>query len=216
MCSFGLTAGTCLEDTCIAAVLRDCVLGEGRNLDIWCYGCSETGSSDASPLRTSWWRTHAVARGPNAQLFDPVAEHHGQRFATASVHSHSISPLGGTCMVRLMVFRPLPLTHPMFRSVSAWQERQPTVTSNTQPPLLYDFYGFPEESYKIQYDAPGAPQLAQRIAGLLKSAGLSCDFDSKRGWDHGVFVPLKLLYPAADIPIVEMSMLKSLSAEVNA
>ena len=104
----------------------------------------------------------------------------------------------------------------MFRSVSAWQERQPTVTSNTQPPLLYDFYGFPEESYKIQYDAPGAPQLAQRIAGLLKSAGLSCDFDSKQGWDHGVFVPLKLLYPAADIPIVEMSMLKSLSAEVNA
>jgi len=103
----------------------------------------------------------------------------------------------------------------MFRSVSAWQERQPTVTSNTQPPLLYDFYGFPEESYKIKYDAPGAPQLAQRIAGLLKSAGLSCDFDSKRGWDHGVFVPLKLLYPAADIPIVEMSMLKSLSAEVN-
>ena len=114
-----------------------------------------------------------------------------------------------------MVFRPLPLTHLIFRSVSAWQERQPTVTSDVQHPLLYDYYGFPEESYKIKYDAPGSPQLAQRIADLLKAAGLSCDFDAKRGWDHGVFVPLKLLYPAADIPIVEMSMLKSLSAEVT-
>ncbi len=116
-----------------------------------------------------------------------------------------------------MVFRPLPLTHLISRSVSAraWQERQPTVTSDAQPPLLYDYYGFPEESYKIKYDAPGSPQLAQRIADLLKAAGLSCNFDSKRGWDHGVFVPLKLLYPDADIPIVEMSMLKSLSAEVN-
>lgn len=99
-------------------------------------------------------------------------------------------------------------------TVSAhWEERQPTVTSDVQHPLLYDYYGFPEESYKIKYDAPGSPQLAQRIADLLKAAGLSCDFDAKRGWDHGVFVPLKLLYPAADIPIVEMSMLKSLSAE---
>ncbi|KAA6425496.1 MAG: aromatic ring-opening dioxygenase catalytic subunit [Trebouxia sp. A1-2] len=112
-----------------------------------------------------------------------------------------------------MVCRPLPLTHLISRSVSAWQERQPTVTSDVQPPLIYDYYGFPEESYKIKYDAPGSPQLAQRIFDLLKAAGLSCVFDSKRGWDHGVFVPLKLLYPAADIPIVEMSMLKSLSAE---
>lgn len=51
---------------------------------------------------------------------------------------------------------------------------------------------------------------------MLKAAGLSCKFDSKRGWDHGVFVALKLLYPAADIPVVEMSLLDSLSAEVNA
>jgi len=140
---FGLTAGTCLEDTCIAAVLRDCVLGEGRNLDIWCYGCSETGSSDASPLHTSWWRTHAVARGPNTQLFDPVAEHHGQRLTKASVNSNSISSLGGTCIVRLMVFRPLPLTHLMFRSVSAWQERQPTVTSDAATSSTLRLLRFP-------------------------------------------------------------------------
>ena len=197
---------------CNSARLR---VDERRNLNIGCYGCSQICSSDASPLRTSWWRTHAVARRPYAQLFDPVAEHHGQTFTKASVNTHSISPLGGTCIVRLMVCRPLPLTHLISRSVSAWQERQPTVTSDVQPPLIYDYYGFPEESYKIKYDAPGSPQLAQRIFDLLKAAGLSCVFDSKRGWDHGVFVPLKLLYPAADIPIVEMSMLKSLSAEVT-
>ena len=99
---------------------------------------------------------------------------------------------------------------------SAIQERQPTVTSNMHPPLLYDYHGFPTESYSIKYDAPGSPELAQRTADVLKAAGLSCKSDSKRGWDHGVFVALKLLYPAADIPVVEMSLLDSLSAEVNA
>ena len=94
------------------------------------------------------------------------------------------------------------------------QEQHPTVTSHEHPALVYDYYGFPEESYSIKYDAPGSLQLAERIADQLKSAGLSCNLDSERGWDHGVFVPLKLLYPAADITVIEMSMLKSLSAEV--
>ena len=80
---------------------------------------------------------------------------------------------------------------------------------------MYDYHGFPEESYSIRYDAPGSPQLAQRIQGLLQSAGLSCALEPERGWDHGVFVPLKLLYPAADIPVVALSMLSSLSAEVQ-
>lgn len=96
------------------------------------------------------------------------------------------------------------------------QEHQPTVTSAERPALIYDYSGFPEESYSIRYDAPGSPQLAQRIQELLHSAGLSCALDSERGWDHGVFVPLKLLYPAANVPLVELSLLKSLSAEVLA
>ncbi|KAL3158873.1 hypothetical protein ABBQ32_011589 [Trebouxia sp. C0010 RCD-2024] len=94
-----------------------------------------------------------------------------------------------------------------------WEEEQPTVTSAERPSLIYDYYGFPEEAYNTRYAAPGSPQLAQRIQQLLHSAGLLCDLDSLRGWDHGVFVPLKLLYPAADIALVELSMLKSLSAE---
>lgn len=99
-------------------------------------------------------------------------------------------------------------------TVSAhWEEHQATVTSNAHPSLFYDYYGFPEEAYSLQYNAPGSPQLAVRIQDLLQAAGLSCAADPQRGWDHGVFVPLKLLYPAADIAVVEMSMLKSLSAE---
>lgn len=99
-------------------------------------------------------------------------------------------------------------------TVSAhWEEKVATVTSGSQPSLLYDYYGFPEEAYKIKYDARGSLKVAQRVANLLQSAGLSCNLDSKRGWDHGVFVPLKLLYPAADIPVIVLSMLNSLSAE---
>ena len=95
------------------------------------------------------------------------------------------------------------------------QEKQPTVTSSAHPSLIYDYYGFPSEAYSIKYDAPGSPQLAGRVQDLLHSAGLSCTLDSKRGWDHGVFVPLKLLYPDADIAVVALSMLQSLSAEVT-
>ena len=91
----------------------------------------------------------------------------------------------------------------------------PTVTSGTRHPLLYDYYGFPREAYSIKYEAPGSPAVAQRIASLLESAGMRCALESHRGWDHGVFVPLKLLYPTADIPVVEMSMLTSLSAEAS-
>ena len=94
------------------------------------------------------------------------------------------------------------------------QEKQPTVTSDERPPLIFDYHGFPEESYSIRYDAPGSPQLAHRIQDLLHSSGLPCTLKPERGWDHGVFVPLKLLYPAADIPVVALSMLSSLSAEV--
>ena len=91
----------------------------------------------------------------------------------------------------------------------------PTITAGPRHPLLYDYYGFPREAYSIKYEAPGSPEVANKIAGLLESAGMRCKLDSQRGWDHGVFVPLKLLYPAAHIPVVEMSMLTSLSAEAS-
>ena len=91
-----------------------------------------------------------------------------------------------------------------------WEAPVATVTSGAQPPLIYDYSGFPPESYEIQYPAPGAPELATRISQALSRAGLDAVLDPKRGFDHGLFVPLKLLYPEADIPCIQLSLLKSL------
>jgi aromatic ring-opening dioxygenase catalytic subunit (LigB family) len=87
-----------------------------------------------------------------------------------------------------------------------WEEADFTVTSNPQPPLLFDYYGFPAHTYELKYPAPGAPELALRIQSLLKSAGLPANLDAARGFDHGVFIPFLLAYPEADIPIVQLSL----------
>jgi aromatic ring-opening dioxygenase catalytic subunit (LigB family) len=91
-----------------------------------------------------------------------------------------------------------------------WEERLPTITSGAAPPLIYDYYGFPEESYAIRYPCPGAPTLANQIHKLLAEAGIPTAFDEQRGFDHGVFVPLKIMYPEADIPCVQVSLVGSL------
>jgi aromatic ring-opening dioxygenase catalytic subunit (LigB family) len=87
-----------------------------------------------------------------------------------------------------------------------WEARDFTIMSSAQPPMLYDYYGFPEETYHVQYPAHGAPKLAQRIAHLLVEAGIAVQFDAERGFDHGTFAPLAVIYPAADIPVVQMSL----------
>jgi aromatic ring-opening dioxygenase catalytic subunit (LigB family) len=87
-----------------------------------------------------------------------------------------------------------------------WEEDEFTVASNGNPPLIYDYYGFPEHTYKLQYPAPGSPGLAQRIRELLERAGIPSRSDPERGFDHGVFVPFKLIYPSADVPIVQLSL----------
>lgn len=93
-----------------------------------------------------------------------------------------------------------------------WEERQATVTAAANPQLIYDYSGFPEESYAIQYPASGDPLLAKKIASLLKTNGLPAVLDAQRGFDHGLFIPLKIMYPAADIPCVQVSLLKNLDA----
>lgn len=86
-----------------------------------------------------------------------------------------------------------------------WETDTPYVTGSAQPELIYDYYGFPEESYQIKYPAPGEPTLAAQLVAHLRQAGQSAQL-SPRGFDHGVFVPLKLLYPAADIPCLQLSL----------
>jgi aromatic ring-opening dioxygenase catalytic subunit (LigB family) len=93
-----------------------------------------------------------------------------------------------------------------------WEEPVFTVTGTPEPSLIYDYYGFPEHTYRLRYDVPGAPELAEEVVALLNAAGIAAKIDPARGHDHGVFIPFKLIYPDADIPIVEMSLKAGLDA----
>lgn len=91
-----------------------------------------------------------------------------------------------------------------------WEEPVPTVSTAKQPPMLYDYYGFPPASYTIQWPAPGDPALAARVQRLLADAGLKSAADGRRGFDHGCFVPLKLAFPDAAVPCVQLSLVRGL------
>jgi aromatic ring-opening dioxygenase catalytic subunit (LigB family) len=91
-----------------------------------------------------------------------------------------------------------------------WEESVPTVTTAAHPPLLFDYYGFPPESYELTWPAPGDPALAARVQELLGAAGFRTAADPKRGFDHGTFVPLKLAYPDAEVPTVQLSLKRGL------
>jgi len=90
-----------------------------------------------------------------------------------------------------------------------WSERRPTISNGKKHKLYYDYGGFPPESYKLKYDAPGSPEVAKEVYSLLEGAGFSPEMDEERGWDHGVFIPMLLINPKADIPIVQLSVLSS-------
>lgn len=87
-----------------------------------------------------------------------------------------------------------------------WEERVPTLMTSARPPMLYDYYGFPAESYRVQWPAPGAPELGARVRELLGAGGFDSATDDQRGFDHGTFVPLKLTYPDADVPTIQLSL----------
>ncbi|MCF6437228.1 class III extradiol ring-cleavage dioxygenase [Pseudoalteromonas sp. MMG022] len=88
----------------------------------------------------------------------------------------------------------------------------PTLTSGAKPNLIYDYHGFPKAAYDIQYPCKGAPQLAQAVQQCLQSSGINVQKDPQRGFDHGMFVPLKLMFPDADVPCVQLSLDSSLDA----
>jgi 4,5-DOPA dioxygenase extradiol len=87
-----------------------------------------------------------------------------------------------------------------------WETESPMVSAVARNDTIHDFYGFPRPLYEITYPAPGAPPLASEIAGLLRASGLSCGIDKVRGLDHGAWVPLLLMYPQADIPVLQLSV----------
>lgn len=87
-----------------------------------------------------------------------------------------------------------------------WEQRPLTLGAMRTVPLTYDFYGFPERYYRTEYPAPGAPDLAARVRGLLAGAGAPVAEDPERGLDHGAYVPLVAMYPKADVPVLQISM----------
>lgn len=132
--------------------------------------------------------------------------------------SHGGGPLpvlgdaGHKAMVDFMVQLPAQIRKPdAIIVISAhWEEDIATVISAPSPPLLYDYFGFPPEAYSIKYSAPGNPKLAEKVADELRKKDIPAQLAEKRGFDHGLFIPLKLMYPRADIPAIQLSLLRSL------
>jgi 4,5-DOPA dioxygenase extradiol len=132
--------------------------------------------------------------------------------------SHGGGPLpilgdpGHKAMVDFMVQLPSQLRRPdAILVISAhWEESAATVLGAQNPAMLYDYYGFPNEAYDINYPAPGSPHLANRIVETLKKENIPARIDFQRGYDHGLFIPLKLMYPHADIPALQLSLLRGL------
>lgn len=91
-----------------------------------------------------------------------------------------------------------------------WEMPKPTVLAGAHPGLLFDYYGFPAHTYRLTYPAPGAPDLGHRVRKLLDAAGIDSGEDVARGYDHGVFVPMKVSFPDADLPILQLSLQQGL------
>jgi 4,5-DOPA dioxygenase extradiol len=137
--------------------------------------------------------------------------------------SHGGGPLpilgdpGHKAMIDFMVRLPSQLKKPDFILVISahWEESVATLLGAQRPPMFYDYYGFPDEAYEITYPASGSPDLANQVAGLLSENKIPARSDLQRGFDHGLFIPLKLMYPQADIPCLQLSLLRGLNAEAH-
>ena len=96
-----------------------------------------------------------------------------------------------------------------------WQAARPSITAAAFPATIHDFEGFPAELYRATYPAPGSPALARRVADLLARQGLAADLDHARGLDHGAWIPLGLAWPAAKVPVVQLSLLAGKNASAH-
>lgn len=148
-----------------------------------------------------------------------MTQNNSENKARVVYFSHGGGPLpilgdpGHQAMVDFMRQLPSQLGKPdAILVISAhWEERAATLIGAEHPAMFYDYYGFPAEAYEITYPASGSPALAKRIARLLNKNNIPTHIDPQRGFDHGLFIPLKLMYPQADIPSLQLSLLQGLN-----
>jgi len=132
-------------------------------------------------------------------------------FADLGLDRHSVESLSGY----LRSLRALPKPRALLVVSAHWEAPVPTVMTSDAPPMLYDYFGFPPESYTITWPAPGAPALAARVRELVAAGGFASAEDPERGFDHGTFVPLKVAFPDAEIPTTQLSLLEGLDPEAH-
>ena len=124
--------------------------------------------------------------------------------------SHGAPTLGMTDTPARTFLRELGQTLPRPKAIvvasAHWETREPRVSAQDPNDTIHDFRGFPRALHEMRYPAPGAPALAERIAGLLSNAGLPAAIDPNRGLDHGAWVPLALMYPKADVPVLQVAI----------
>ena len=150
-------------------------------------------------------------------------QNNSQKKAQIVYFSHGGGPLpllgdvSHKAMVEFMSHLPSQLNKPeAILVISAhWEEEIASLLGAKTPTMFYDYYGFPDKAYEIKYPAPGNPDLANRIAGLLNQNNIPARVDPLRGFDHGLFIPLKLMYPQADIPAIQLSLLRGLDPSAH-
>jgi 4,5-DOPA dioxygenase extradiol len=118
---------------------------------------------------------------------------------------HAVDP-GGAGQAWRAIVDALPKPRAVLIASAHWETALPMLTGGTKLETIHDFGGFPEELYRIRYDAPGAPELAQEASALLHDAGMGASINACRGIDHGAWVPLRWMYPARDVPVVQLSV----------
>ncbi|KNZ32728.1 MAG: aromatic ring-cleaving dioxygenase [Methylibium sp. NZG] len=96
-----------------------------------------------------------------------------------------------------------------------WEESAFTVMATEHPPMVYDYGGFPEHTYHVRYPAPGSPELAERVRALIGAAGIDVGVDRERGFDHGTFSPMAVIYPDANVPVLQLSLKTGLDPQAH-
>ena len=139
-----------------------------------------------------------------------------QRLPTLFI-SHG-SPLhaldaGGAGQAWQSIAASLPRPRAILMVSAHWETSLPMLTGGAQLQTIHDFGGFPEPLYKLRYDAPGSPQLADEAASLLRATGIASSVNGVRGIDHGAWVPLRWMYPAVDVPVVQLSVQPGLGTQ---